>query len=75
MYLVKLTKQQEKSLSPEDKALLRLGLINSDLTPTDDGFKYQRRFAFEQNRKALAIEAEKDIAEIEAEAKAAKAAK
>lgn len=66
--LTKLTKQQEKSLSKEDQALLRMGLVNADLTPTDEGFKYQRRFTFEQNRAELAKQAAAEIAELEAEA-------
>ena len=73
--LNKLTKQQEKSLNPDDQALLRLGLINDDLTPTDEGFKFQRRFLFEQNREVLAQEAAKDIAELEAKEVANKATK
>ena len=73
--LIKLTKQQEKSLHADDQALLRMGLISSDLAPTDEGFKYQRRIAFEKNRKEIAAEAAKEIAAMEAEAAAQKAVK
>lgn len=67
--LVTITKEQKAGLSKENQALLELGLINDKLTPTETGFEYLRQYLFAENRDALAVKAQKEVAEAKAEAK------
>lgn len=67
--LVTITKEQKVGLSKENQALLELGLINDKLTPTETGFEYLRQYLFAENRDALAVKAQKEVAEAKAEAK------
>lgn len=67
--LVTLTKEQKAGLSKDDQALVRLGLVGADLQPTSLGKEYHANLNFNKDRKLIAAEAAKDIAEIEEAAK------
>jgi len=67
-----LTKQQKADLSPENRALVELGLLEDNLVPTVKGLEYLQEFLFEQNKAELAKIAVKEVAEIRKEEKTTK---
>jgi len=73
--LNELTKAQEKRLTPEEKAMVELGLINDKLEPTKDGFDALQEYLFNQNWESLATQAVKEVSDIKKEEAAAAAKK
>lgn len=70
MNLNKLTKEQEEILTPEDQALIELGVMTSKFELNNND--YVIKFLFKKYKKELAAEA---MAEVKAIKKAEKAAK
>lgn len=66
-----LTEEQVAGLDADDQALLELGLINENLTVNPAGLDYLLKYLFQQNRKALAAKAAKEVLAAKAEAKKA----
>lgn len=62
-----LTKAQKAGLSKDDQALIQRGIISNDLELSSN--EYVLKFLFEQNRKEIAAQAAKEVAEAKAEAK------